>query len=91
VSDVARVVELAARDYSVQSHSAANPAAAIVIFQLPDPNAIEPRRRPGAKMEREEEFSPGVDYGFICTTVFAREIYHWRSLPRSLRSVLLSS
>src|SRR5207244_6683168 len=42
IRDVARV-ELAARDYSVASQLSGKPAAALVIWQLPGSNAIEPR------------------------------------------------
>src|SRR5207244_13148032 len=42
IRDVARV-ELPARAYSVASQLSGKPAAALVIFQLPGSNAIDPR------------------------------------------------
>src|SRR6266545_5409977 len=74
VLDVARV-ELAARDYSVNSQLSGKPAAALVIWQLPGSNAIETSDAVRAKMEElKENFPPGVDFRVIYdTTVFARE------------------
>jgi len=74
VRDVARV-ELAARDYSLISRLNGEPAAALVIFQLPGSNAIDTSNRVRAKMEElKRGFPPGVDYSVVYdTTVFARE------------------
>ena len=74
VRDVARV-ELAARDYSLISRLNGEPAAALVIFQLPGSNAIDTSDRVRAKMEElKRAFPPGLDYSVgYDTTVFARE------------------
>jgi hydrophobe/amphiphile efflux-1 (HAE1) family protein len=74
VRDVARV-ELAARDYSMASRLNGQPAAALVIFQLPGSNAIDTSERVRAKMdELKRSFPPGVDYAVVYdTTMFARE------------------
>src|SRR3989442_1622107 len=74
IRDVARV-ELAARDYSVASQLSGNPAAALVIWQLPGSNAIETSDAVRAKLaELKKTFPPGVDYRVIYdTTLFARE------------------
>ena len=74
VHDVARV-ELAARDYSVGSKLSGQPAAALVVFQLPGSNAIETSDAVRAKLaELKRHFPPGVDYRVIYdTTIFARE------------------
>jgi len=74
VRDVARV-ELAARDYSIASRLNGEPAAALVIWQLPGSNAIETSDRVRAKMEElKRSFPQGLDYRVIYdTTIFARE------------------
>jgi multidrug efflux pump len=74
VRDVARV-ELAARDYSLVSRLNGQPAAALVIFQLPGSNAIDTSDRVRAKMEElKRSFPPGIDYAVVYdTTIFARE------------------
>jgi len=74
VRDVARV-ELAARDYSLISRLNGEPAAALVIFQLPGSNAIDTSDRVRAKMEElKRAFPPGIDYTVVYdTTMFARE------------------
>jgi hydrophobe/amphiphile efflux-1 (HAE1) family protein len=74
VRDVARV-ELAARDYSISSRLSGQPAAALVIWQLPGSNAIETSDAVRAKLEElKKYFPPGVDYRVIYdTTLFARE------------------
>ena len=74
IKDVARV-ELAARDYSIASQLSGQPAAALVIWQLPGSNAIETSDAVRAKLaELKRNFPPGVDYRVIYdTTLFARE------------------
>jgi multidrug efflux pump len=74
VHDVARV-ELAARDYSIASRLSGQPAAALVIWQLPGSNAIETSDAVRARLaELKKNFPPGVDYRVIYdTTLFARE------------------
>ncbi len=74
IRDVARA-ELAARDYSVSSRLSGQPAAALVIFQLPGSNAINTSDAVRAKLEElKRNFPPGVDYRVIYdTTLFARE------------------
>src|SRR6185436_8082523 len=74
VRDVARV-ELAARDYSIASQLNGQPAAALVIWQLPGSNAIETSDAVRAKLEElKKNFPRGLDYRVIyATTVFARE------------------
>jgi multidrug efflux pump len=74
VRDVARV-ELAARDYSVNSNLGGQPAAAMVIFQLPGSNALETAKAVRATMEKlKERFPPGIDYRIVYdTTVFVQE------------------
>src|SRR5438094_905631 len=74
VRDVARV-ELAVRDYSIASQLNGQPAAAMVIFQLPGSNAIDTSDRVRAKMEElKRNFPQGVDYRIVYdTTIFARE------------------
>jgi multidrug efflux pump len=74
IHDVARV-ELAARDYSITSRLSGQPAAALVIWQLPGSNAIETSDAVRARLaELKKNFPPGVDYRVIYdTTLFARE------------------
>jgi multidrug efflux pump len=74
VKDVARV-ELAARDYNLDSYLNGKPAAALVIFQLPGSNALQTREAIGAKMEElKKKFPKGLDYSIVYdTTVFARQ------------------
>jgi hydrophobe/amphiphile efflux-1 (HAE1) family protein len=74
VRDVARV-ELAARDYSVDSNLTGKPAAAMLIFQLPGANALSVSDGVRAKMaELKKRFPPGVDFAIAYDpTVFVRE------------------
>jgi multidrug efflux pump len=74
VRDVARA-ELAARDYSIASRLSGQPAAALVIWQLPGSNAIQTSDAVRARLaELKKNFPPGVDYRVIYdTTLFARE------------------
>src|SRR6266404_3299627 len=74
VRDVARV-ELAARDYSIASQLNGEPAAALVIWQLPGSNAIQTSDAVRAKMqELKRSFPQGLDFRVVYdTTVFARE------------------
>jgi len=74
VRDVARV-ELAARDYSVDSNLTGKPAAAMLIFQLPGANALSVSDGVRAKMaELRKRFPPGVDFAIAYDpTVFVRE------------------
>jgi len=62
VRDVARV-ELAAKDYTVNSQLGGKPATAIGIFQLPGTNALETSDSVRAKMvELKTRFPAGLDY-----------------------------
>lgn len=74
VRDVARI-ELAARDYSLISKLNGQPAAAIVIFQLPGSNAIETSDAIRKAMEElKQRFPKGLDYEIVYdTTIFVRE------------------
>ncbi len=65
VRDVARV-ELAARDYTVNSQLGGKPATAIGIFQLPGSNALETSDAVRAKMdELKKRFPAGLDYKIV--------------------------
>lgn len=74
VRDVARV-ELAARDYSLDSYLNGKPAAALVVFQLPGSNSLDTREAVGQTMEElKAAFPKGLDYSIIYdTTIFARK------------------
>jgi multidrug efflux pump len=74
VRDVARV-ELAARDYSMDSKLDGQPNASLGIFQLPGSNSIETSDAVHATMEKlKERFPPGLDYRIVFdTTGFTRE------------------
>ncbi len=74
VKDIARV-ELAARDYSLDSFLNGKPAAALVIFQSPGTNSLQTRDAIGAEMERlKQNFPPGLAYDIVYdTTVFSRQ------------------
>jgi multidrug efflux pump len=74
VRDVARV-ELAARDYSLDSKLSGQPAAALVIFQLPGSNAIATSDAVRGAMEKlKARFPQGLEYRVVYdTTVFVRE------------------
>jgi multidrug efflux pump len=74
VRDVARV-ELAARDYNLDSYLNGKPAAALVIFQLPGTNSMETREAIGKKMEElKQNFPPGLGYDIVYdTTVFSKK------------------
>jgi multidrug efflux pump len=62
VRDVARV-ELAAKDYTVESKLGGKPATAIGIFQLPGSNALQTSDAVRAKMkELKQRFPIGLDY-----------------------------
>lgn len=77
VRDVARV-ELAARDYSMDSKLNGQPNASLGIFQLPGSNSIETSDAVRALMERlKQRFPPGLDYRIVFdTTGFTRESIH---------------
>ncbi len=77
VRDVARV-ELAARDYTVNSQLGGKPATAIGIFQLPGSNALETSDRVREKMvELKTRFPAGLDYKIqYDPTVSVRESIH---------------
>ncbi len=77
VRDVARV-ELAARDYTVNSQLGGKPATAIGIFQLPGSNALETSDSVRAKMkELSARFPPGLEYKVqYDPTVSVRESIH---------------
>ena len=72
--DVARV-ELAARDYSMDSKLNGQPNSSIGIFQLPGSNSIETSDAVRATMARlKQAFPPGLDYRIVFdTTGFTRE------------------
>ena len=72
--DIARV-ELAARDYNVNSLLSGKPASAIVVFQRPGSNAIATSDAVRAKMEElKKKFPPGLDYQIVYDpTVSVRE------------------
>nr|WP_304949710.1 efflux RND transporter permease subunit [Verrucomicrobium spinosum] len=74
VKDVARV-ELAARDYNLDSFLNGKPAAALVLFQLPGSNALETRQAVGKKMdELSSAFPPGLKYDIVYdTTIFTQK------------------
>ena len=74
VRDVARV-ELAARDYSMDSKLNGQPNASLGIFQLPGSNSIETSDAVHATMERlKQRFPPGLDYRIVFdTTGFTRD------------------
>jgi multidrug efflux pump len=74
LGDVARV-ELAARDYSMDSKLNGQPNASIGIFQLPGSNSIETSDAIHATMETlKKTFPPGLDYKIVFdTTGFTRE------------------
>jgi multidrug efflux pump len=77
IRDVARV-ELAARDYTVNSSLSGKPATAIVIFQRPGSNAIATSDLVRAKMEElKTRFPAGLDYTIVYDpTVSVRESIH---------------
>ena len=74
VRDVARV-ELAARDYSMDSKLDGQPNATLGIFQLPGSNSIETSDAVHALMEKLKlRFPPGLEYRIVFdTTLFTRE------------------
>ncbi len=74
VKDVARV-ELAARDYNLDSYLNGKPAAALVLFQLPGSNSLETRHAVGQKMEElKQNFPPGLKYDIVYdTTIFTQK------------------
>ena len=77
VRDVARV-ELAARDYTVNSQLGGKPATAIGIFQRPGSNALETSDAVRTKMdELKQRFPAGLDYTIVYDpTVSVRESIH---------------
>ncbi len=77
VRDVARV-ELAAKDYTVNSQLGGKPATAIGIFQLPGSNALETSDRVREKMvELGKRFPTGLAYEIqYDPTVSVRESIH---------------
>jgi multidrug efflux pump len=77
VRDVARV-ELAARDYTVNSQLGGKPATALAIFQLPGSNALATSDAVRAKMaELKKRFPVGLDYTVVYDpTVSVRESIH---------------
>jgi multidrug efflux pump len=77
VRDVARV-ELAARDYTVNSQLGGKPATALAIFQLPGSNALATSDAVRAKMaELKKRFPVGLDYTIVYDpTVSVRESIH---------------
>ncbi len=77
IRDVARV-ELAARDYTVNSQLGGKPATAIAIFQLPGSNALQTSAAVRKKMEElKQRFPNGLDYTIVYDpTVSVRESIH---------------
>ncbi|MFL6569968.1 MAG: efflux RND transporter permease subunit [Chthoniobacterales bacterium] len=77
VRDVARV-ELAARDYTVNSQLGGKPATAMGIFQRPGSNALETSAAVRKKMEElKQRFPAGMDYTIVYDpTVSVRESIH---------------
>ena len=77
VRDVARV-ELAARDYTVNSQLGGKPATAIGIFQRPGSNALETSETVRKKMEElKQRFPAGMEYTVVYDpTVSVRESIH---------------
>ena len=77
VRDVARV-ELAARDYTVNSQLGGKPATAIGIFQRPGSNALETSEAVRKKMdELKQRFPAGMEYTIVYDpTVSVRESIH---------------
>jgi multidrug efflux pump len=74
LADVARI-ELAARDYSMDSKLNGQPNASLGIFQLPGSNSIETSDAVHDAMEQlKKRFPPGLDYRIVFdTTGFTRE------------------
>lgn len=77
IRDVARV-ELAAKDYTINSQLGGKPATAIGIFQLPGSNAVATSNLVRAKVaELKQRFPPGLDYTIVYDpTVSVRESIH---------------
>ncbi len=77
VRDIARI-ELAARDYTVNSKLSGKPATAMVLFQRPGTNAIATSDAVRAKMEElKRNFPPGLDYQIVYDpTISVRESIH---------------
>src|SRR5712664_2439608 len=77
VRDIARV-ELAARDYTVNSGLGGKPATAIAIYQLPGSNALATSDAVRKKMaELKQRFPSGLDYTIVYDpTVSVRESIH---------------
>ena len=77
VRDIARV-ELAARDYTVNSQLGGKPATALAIFQLPGSNALATSDAVRKKMaELKQRFPAGLDYTIVYDpTVSVRESIH---------------
>ncbi len=77
VRDIARV-ELAARDYTVNSGLGGKPATAIAIYQLPGSNALATSDAVRKKMaELKQRFPAGLDYTIVYDpTVSVRESIH---------------
>src|SRR5437660_3007576 len=77
VRDIARV-ELAARDYTVNSGLGGKPATAIAIYQLPGSNALATSDAVREKMaELKQRFPAGLDYTIVYDpTVSVRESIH---------------
>src|SRR6266480_2574973 len=77
VRDIARV-ELAARDYTVNSGLGGKPATAIAIYQLPGSNALATSDEVRKKMaELKQRFPSGLDYTIVYDpTVSVRESIH---------------
>ncbi|MBU6399409.1 MAG: multidrug efflux RND transporter permease subunit [Verrucomicrobia bacterium] len=75
--DVARI-ELAARDYSMDSKLDGQPNSSIGVFQLPGSNALETSDAVHAMMKTlSQRFPPGLEYRIVFdTTGFTRESIH---------------
>jgi hydrophobe/amphiphile efflux-1 (HAE1) family protein len=74
LNDVGRV-ELGAADYSTANTYNGHPCVGLVVYQLPDTNAIDTANVIYAKMkEAKKRFPPGLDYAIAHdTTPFVRE------------------
>jgi len=92
VRDVARV-ELAARDYSMDSKLDGQPNASLGIFQLPGSNSIETSDAVHATMEQlKQRFPPGLDYRIVFdTTGFTRESIRACRVQRASRTAPMRS
>jgi multidrug efflux pump len=68
-------VELAAKNYDVNSYLDGDPSITLAVFQLPGANAVETAKEIRTKMEQlKGDFPKGIDYRIVYdTTVFIEE------------------